>query len=158
MKKLLTLILAAGTMLALSCKKENQISGNDLFIAANIGSVSWLGQPNTSKAGGDSILVQGISSTSKNNLSFKIAFNGKGTYQLKKGDATFIYSVTPDSPASLYQLDTTQNNTVTVTQYDIVSNVTQGTFQMHFVKIQGSSDPGNTINLTNGRFWLQVPF
>ncbi len=158
MKKLLLVLLAAGTMLGLSCKKEKQISGNDLFIAANIGSITWLGQPNTSKAGGDSISVQGISSASKNTLEFKIAFNGKGTYQLKKGDATFIYSITTDSPASLYQLDTTQNNTVSVTQYDIVSNVAQGSFQLHFVKVQGSSDPGNSVNLANGRFWLQVPF
>lgn len=156
MKKCIILFVAICCLGTFSCKKEKQITASELFIAANIGTTTWQASPQTSTTKGDSLQVVGQNATST--LTFKMTFNGPGTYAIDAADATFTSSVTPTSPAILYKLDGTQINTVTVTQYDKVSNITQGSFQLHFVKVPGSSDPGNSLDLTNGRFWMQIPF
>src|ERR1700759_474140 len=116
MKKIILPLIIVCCATVLSCTKEKQITAEDLFIAANIGSASWIATPSTGTTAGDSLLVVGENATST--LTLKMTFNGKGTYTINAADATYTSSTSPGGPVILYQLDGTKTNTVTVTQYD----------------------------------------
>ncbi|MGZ3767698.1 MAG: DUF6252 family protein [Mucilaginibacter sp.] len=157
MKKILIASLVACTLLVFSCAKE--YAPHDLFIGATLKNTNWVAQPSTSYfANRDSLQINGIYSTSSQSLAMKIRFNGIGSYTLKDQEASFnIFSPTGgvSAPLTSYKLDINKTNTLTITAFDIKTNIATGSFQVNFVKTNGSGD--NTLSLTNGRFWIQLP-
>jgi len=157
MKRIVITIIAAFALFTFSCKKDYQ--PHDLFIGATINNTDWVAQPSTTYlANRDTLQIQGSTgevTRGGQNLIFKIRFNGVGSYSLTNaGQATYL--VTMEAGATnIYALDTTQTNSVTITRFDISTNIAQGSFQLHFVKTSG---PGaNSLNFTNGSFWIQTP-
>lgn len=158
MKKLVFIAAILCTITGLSCKKEKQLTADQLFIGAYRNNASWLGVPVTSKTQGDSLRIKGINSTDNSTVIIKMPFHGKGKYTIGADDAFYTVTEGVSGPGVLYILDGTKSNTVTVTQYDLASNITKGLFELHFIKMPGSNDPGNSVDMTSGQFWLQVPF
>ncbi|HTI59745.1 hypothetical protein [Mucilaginibacter sp.] len=158
MKKLVFIAAIFCTITAVSCKKEKQITGDELFMGAYRNNASWLADPITSKTPGDSLQIKGLNSTDNSAVIIKMPFHGKGTYAIGADDAIYTITEGVSGPGILYRLDATKTNTVKVTDYNVATNITKGLFELHFVKVQGSSDTGNNIDMTSGQFWLQVPF
>jgi hypothetical protein len=158
MKKLTLIAAVLCTIAAASCKKEKQITGEQLFMGAYRNNASWLAAPITSKTPGDSLQVKGLNSTDNSAVIIKMPFNGKGNYNIGADDAIYTITEGVSGPSILYRLDATKTNTVTVTEYNVATNITKGVFELHFVKVPGSNESGNNIDMTSGQFWLQVPF
>ena len=157
MKRIVITTIAAFALFTFSCKKDNQ--PHDLFIGATLKNTDWLAQPSTQYlANRDTLLIQGIKGvplTGTQNLSFKIRFYGAASYTLTSASQA-SYVVTMEAGAiNVYALDTTQTNSVIINQFDIKTNIAQGSFQLHFVKVSGPGD--NTLSFTNGSFWIQTP-
>jgi len=165
MKRIVITTIAAFALFASSCKKENQ--PHDLFIGATLKNTNWLAEPSTSYfANRDSLQINGLYTNSdqslvKNDQSLvmKIRLNGIGNYTLTDDQASFsissIYGGISVPVVSYYKLDATQTNNLSITSLNIKTNIATGNFQVHFVKTSGSGD--NTLNLTNGSFWIQIP-
>lgn len=115
MKKFILPLIAVCCLAIMSCKKEKQITADDLFIAADLGTNTWLAAPTTGITAGDSLLIVGQNTLST--LTVKMAFNGKGTYNINAADATYAASPSPGAGLALYKLDGTKTNTVIFTQY-----------------------------------------
>jgi hypothetical protein len=155
MKKIIFAALGLCCIMAVSCKKDQQpTTVNQLFIGASIGNINWTAQPVTSRTPGDSLKVTSYDPSDNSTLVFKMAFKGAGNYTLGAGDATFT---TSDGSTTVYQLDATQTNTINIAQYSVGLNYANGSFQLNFVKVPGSNAAGNTLSLTNGRFWFVLP-
>lgn len=154
MKKIIFAALTLCCLAAVSCKKDQPTTVNSLFIGANIGAASWTAQPVTSTTPGDSLKVTSYNPSDNSTLVFKMAFHGVGTYTFQSGDATFT---TADGTTTVYKLDTTQANSITIAQYNVPLSYANGSFQLNFAKVPGSNAAGNTISLTNGRFWFVLP-
>ncbi|MFI5160004.1 MAG: DUF6252 family protein [Sphingobacteriales bacterium] len=157
MKRILITTIAVFAVFAFSCKKENQ--PHDLFIGATLKNTDWLAQPSTSyTANRDTLVIQGtkgVPLTGTQNLSFKIRFGGAGSYTLTDANQA-AYVVTMEAGAiNTYALDPTQTNTVIINRFDVKTNIAQGSFQLHFIKVSGPGD--NTLSFTNGSFWIQTP-
>jgi hypothetical protein len=158
MKKILIAVSVFCTVLAFSCKKSNENPAANLFIVADFQGINWLAQPSTSYTPNrDTIKIQGFRATGEQNLVFKIRFNGMGNYTLKGGQASYYTTLGSDAITSNYKLDTTKTNTVTITGFNMYTNIATGKFQLNFVKTAGGSAFSNTANFTNGQFWIQLP-
>lgn len=157
MKKSLIITATFCLLLIFSCKKDYQ--PHALFIGATLNNTNWVAQPSTTYlANRDTLQIQGSTgevTRGGQNLIFKIRFSGVGSYGLTSaGQATYL--VTMEAGATnIYALDVTQANYVTISQFDVRTNIAQGSFQLHFIKTSG---PGaNSLNFTNGSFWIQTP-
>ncbi len=154
MKRSIFAVLITCCIAAVSCKKESQTNVQNLYIGANMGGATWVAKPATSTTKGDSLQVQGNNGSGNSTLVFKMAFNGVGNYTLGAGDATFTSA---NGATTVYQLDPTQSNTVTIAQYNVGLNLVNGSFQLHFIEAPGSAAPGTTLSLTNGQFSFLLP-
>ena len=154
MKRSIFAVLITCCIAAVSCQKENQSNVQNLYIGANMGGTTWVAKPSTSTTKGDSLQVQGNNGSGNSTLVFKMAFNGTGNYTLGTGDATFTSA---NGTTTVYQLDATQTNTVTIAQYNVGLNLVDGSFQLHFIEAQGSAAPGTALSLTNGQFSFLLP-
>ena len=155
MKRIVITIIAAFALLTFSCKKDNQ--PHDLFIGATLKNTDWLAQPSTQYlANRDTLQVTGIKETAagSQNLSFRIRFNGVGTYGLTGGQATFINYI--ESAGMTYKLDITQPNLVNITSFDVKTNIATGSFQLYFTNAIGNPGTDN-LSFTKGSFWIQTP-
>ena len=157
MKRILIAIITTFTLFTFSCKKESQ--PHALFIGATLNNTDWVAQPSTAYlANRDTLQIQGSTgevTRGGQNLIFKIRFTGVGSYCLTSASQG-TYLVTMEAGATnIYALDITQANYVTISQFDVRTNIAQGSFQLHFIKTSG---PGaNALNFTNGSFWIQTP-
>ena len=158
MKKLGILIITLCSVLALSCQK--QTPAPDLFIAAVVGGANWQGEPFTNYlANSDTLQVQGVkgmAAGSNQKLTFKIRFNGVGNYALTGGQAGYAVNIEAGEPTN-YKLDPGKVNTVAFAQYDGISHVASGSFQLYFIKDSGNPSADNAVSFTTGRFWIQLP-
>jgi len=159
MKRILITTIAALTLFAFSCKKDNQ--PHDLFIGATLKNTGWLAQPSTSYfANQDSLQINGTNTTSNQGVEMHIRFTGIGNYTLRNNQASFSVTLGPiggDGPSYRYNLDTTQTNTLRISSFDVKTNIAKGNFQVHFVRPSLSNAPDGTLSLTNGSFWIQTP-
>ena len=157
MKRIVITTIAAFALFTFSCKKETQ--PHALFIGATLKNTDWLAQPSTSYlANRDTLQVLGSKGnplTGTQNLSFKIRFTGASSYTLTTADQAAYITTMEAGATNIYALDPTQTNTVIINQFDIKTNIAQGSFQLHFVKTSGPGD--NTLSFTNGSFWIQTP-
>ena len=158
MKKILFAALCCCAMLIVSCKKENQSLQSNLFIGANFQNANWLATPATSyTANGDTLVVQGLHSQGDENLLFKINFSGVGVYKLTSANQASFYTGSANAKTSNYNLDVTQNNSVTVTGFNAATGIASGSFQLSFVKTAGNAAFSNTAGFSMGQFWIQLP-
>jgi len=155
MKKLLLTGLAFCCILIAACKKENKNIAAELFIGAMKSGSTWAGKPAASYIPGtDTLQVQGFQASGEENLYFKLKFSKEGTYSLNSpAQAGFYTTVGMDVITSNYKLDTTLTNTVTIRNYNIYTNIANGTFQLNFVKTDGTA---SKLSFTGGQFYIYV--
>lgn len=159
MKKILSTLFILCAVLTFSCTKDNP--PHALFLGATLNNKNWIAQPSTSYfANRDSLQINGLYTSSDQSLVMKIRFNGVGNYTLSGDQASFnifLLSGGVSAPIASYKLDTTQTNTMSITQYNIKTNIATGKFQIYLVKTQGGASYDNKLSFTNGSFWIQLP-
>ncbi|HVV55582.1 MAG TPA: DUF6252 family protein [Mucilaginibacter sp.] len=159
MRKLSLATVVLFYTLIISCEKGTQVNPNDFFIAANLGSTNWIAQPSTAYlANKDTLQISGSYADGSQNLVMKVPFQGRGNYTLDSSQASFAtYNIEGgvSVPTAQYKLDTTQINTVSLDQSNVY--VETGSFQLHFIKVSGSSTAANTLTFANGKFWVALP-
>jgi hypothetical protein len=150
-------ILAFCAVFAFSCKKDSHNPAENLFIGATKKNTNWqISQPSTSYfANRDSLMIQGVKG--EEGITFKIAFHGKGTYQLKGNQAIYFTTLGQDVITSQYQPDATKINTLTITNFNIYTNVVTGNFELNLKKIEGTASLDNALSFTNGKLWVLTP-
>ncbi|MGZ3777660.1 MAG: hypothetical protein ACXVIY_00280 [Mucilaginibacter sp.] len=162
MKKLILAIITIGCVVVVSCKKEKPrpVTLTGLYITATMnstaGTSTWVGTPTTGKIPNDSLLIKGVNSSDNSSLAFRMPFRGAITYVINAPDDTL--TTTAGGATTVYWLDATQTNTVTIKQYDTTTKVAQGAFVFHFLRHSGSANASNGVNFTNGKFSLKLPF
>ena len=159
MKKIVFTIMALSCVAFFSCQKGTQVKPNDFFIGANLGSLNWLAQPSAAYIGNkDTLQITGTYQDGSQVLMMKVQFAGKGTYTLTDNQATFAtYNIAGGvaAPTALYKLDTTQTNTMSLDRSNVYEET--GSFQLHFVKVSGSSSAASNLTFANGKFWVALP-
>jgi hypothetical protein len=158
MNKVLITLIAFAALFTGACKKDNNHPSFP-FIVANKQNVSWVAQPSCYfYPNRDSLSIRAYHPTGEENLFITIRFNGRGTYNLKAGQARFYTTIGQDVETSRYALDTTLTSTLTVTEFNLSTNVMKGNFQVNLVKVYdyGGSSP-NKLSFTNGEFWMSLP-
>jgi len=159
MKKIILTLIGLSCLAFLGCEKGTQVNPNDFFIGANLGSLNWIAQPSTAYlANKDSLQITGSYSDGSQNLVMKIPFQGKGTYTLADGQATFTtYNIEGgiSVPTAQYKLDAAQTNTISLDQSNVYEET--GSFQLHFVKVSGSATAASSLSFSNGKFWVALP-
>jgi len=167
MKKLFYLILSI-TLLTTACKPDRLccvLPSNGTAITAQRNGVLWNPQYFTGVRSNINLITFAAASltgntTSSNktdSLNIQIAdVDGKNIYKLKSSQV-FYATYDPSGAATIFKLDTTYNNVLNVTGYDVlVNNATlnpneiniKATFDLKFI------DPNNAagISFTNGSF------
>ena len=155
MKKLLLTGLAFCCILIAACKKDNKNVAAELFIGAMKSGNNWAGKPDASYLPGtDTLLVRGFQASGEENLYFKLKFSSEGTYSLRlPAEGGFYTTVGMDVITSNYKLDTTLANTVTIRNYNIYTNIANGTFRLNFIKTDGTA---SKLSFTGGQFYIYV--
>jgi len=153
MKKLTIGFLALFSVLMFSCKKDKQSDNlNNYFIKANKNGVAWSTKSysvfKTQKAKPDTVVVGG--SLGEEHVSILAKLNSQGNYIPDPAKTTFYTTLGQDVIMNTYTLDTTQNNTISITKPSI--GEIQGTFNLTFKKTGiPDSDPA-TITFNQGEF------
>ncbi len=166
MKKLILILFSVLVLFHLSCIPEkccmppqpsahimaekNGVSWSSFYVKASISNLDSLGL--TASATTDSIYPIG----KLDSLNIKISYTGNHTYSLHSNQvfyATFRKGVTKS-----YKLDTTYNNVLNISGYEILHN--PATLNPDPIKITGTfdlkfTDPENPagISFTNGNFY-----
>jgi hypothetical protein len=156
MKKLFLAGLAFYCALIVACKKDNQNAVNDLFIGAIKNGNNWVAKPNANYLSNkDSLQIRGFKAAGEESLYFNLNFRGKGTYAIKLGQSGYFTTLGMDAITGSYKLDTTLTNTVTIRNFDIATNIANGTFQLNFIKTNGNG--ADKLSFTGGKFYVYVP-
>jgi hypothetical protein len=156
MKKLLIAGIAFCCLLIYSCKKDNQNVVADLFIGAMRHGAAWVAKPNAYYLSNkDSLQIRGFKAAGEESLYFNLKFSGKGTYSIKSGQSQYYTTIGLDAITGSYKLDTTLTNTVTINNFDVATNIANGTFQLNFIKTSGVG--ADKLSFTGGKFYVYVP-
>jgi hypothetical protein len=156
MKKLFLAGLAFYCALIIACKKDNQNVVEDLFIGAMKNGSNWVAKPEANYISGkDSLQIRGFKAAGEESLFFNLKFMGKGAYSIKAGQSQYYTTIGLDVFTSHYKLDTTLTNTVTIRDFDIYTNIANGTFQLNFIKTSGNG--ADKLHFTGGNFYVYVP-
>jgi hypothetical protein len=89
-------------------------------------------------------------------ISISVKYSGSSTYSLSKNQVIYVTQFGPDAvPSFLLNIDTTFNNTLTITNYDQVNNIISGTFNLKFIN---NSNPSNItyITFSDGKFLVPL--
>jgi len=160
MKKLILAIITIGCVAVVSCKKQKPVVLTGFYLTATMnstaGTSTWVGDPLTSKIPDDTLQIQATNTSDNSSLKFKMLFRGMASYYIVSENSSF--TTTAGGATTVYWLDGTQTNTVTIKQYDTTTKVAQGTFVFHFLRHSGSANASNGVNFTNGKFSLKLPF
>jgi hypothetical protein len=156
MKKPLLAITFICCLIFASCKKDNQNVVNDLFMGAFKNGQAWVGRPFAGYLPGkDSVQVGGFKAAGEETLYFNLKTLSKGTYNIKPGQAAYQTTIGMDVITGNYKIDTTLTNTVTIRDFDVSTNVVNGTFQLNFLRIGGAGP--DKLSFTDGKFYAVFP-
>jgi len=162
MKKNLFLIVFL-VISAFACIKPSRMCGcvlpKPMLVTASKNDSSWTGS--AFEAAGEYQVVKisaaAIPSYNKNNINDTLVMtinyiDGQTIYNLHSGDV-YYHSAVTGGPVTAYQLDTlsSDNNTVTISQYDAHNDFIQGSFNLKFI------NPGKPdINFSGGKFQVRI--
>ncbi|MCO5947448.1 DUF6252 family protein [Mucilaginibacter flavidus] len=156
MKKLLLAVPFICCLVFTGCKKDNQNVVNDLFMGAFKNGQAWVGQPFAGYlAGKDSVQVGGFKATGEETLYFNLKALSKGTYTIKPGQAVYFTTIGMDAVTGNYKIDATLTNTVTIRDFNVATNIVNGTFLLNFVKVSGAGP--DKLSFTEGKFYALMP-
>ncbi|HTD98657.1 MAG TPA: hypothetical protein VK668_05200 [Mucilaginibacter sp.] len=161
MKKLICLILLSTALLSTSCSKKPLccVLPPAVVITAQKNGQDWQLPIIKSTVANNNISINTagpqLLNTAKDSLSINLAYTGLGNYALT--DQQITYTVFSNGTKTNYVLDTTFDNTFTITNYTTPTNgatagsdatVLKATFNLKFV------DPAHTtsVSLLDGKF------
>ncbi|WCT12889.1 DUF6252 family protein [Mucilaginibacter jinjuensis] len=153
MKNLTVSLLALFAVLMFSCKKDKQAdTPNIYYIKASKNGVSWSTKSysifNAQKTKPDTIVVGG--SLGEEHISILAKLNSQGNYIPDPAKTTFYTTIGQDVIMSTYTLDTTKDNTISVTKPS--SSEIQGTFTLTFKKTGVADSNPATVTFNQGEF------
>lgn len=145
--------MAVFAVLMFSCKKDKQQDNpNNYFIKASKNGIAWSTKSysvfNTQKNKPDTIVVGG--SLGEEHISILAKLNSQGNYVPDPVKTTFYLTLGQDVIMSTYTLDTTKDNTISVTKPS--SDEIEGTFTLTFKKTGVTDSNPATVTFTQGEF------
>lgn len=153
MKNILHLIIATLLTLCVACKKESKPVYTGII--AKKGGAEWKAEavntftlykhPGTK----DTLLISGRNVGEY--IAISLAQKGKGTYTGNQINAFFYQTVESGVVEVSYRLTNSQDNFVTITDYDEAGHILKGSFNFLMKREQNYDTFSDTLKLSNGK-------